>query len=357
MRITPSIVSLAAGVGSVLLLPPLLTPEFVSGSRAAQAGLRLDRRLTLPVGDAVFFGAASDADRWEDGRIAVLDGLAKAVYVFDAGGSVIDTIGREGAGPGEMRLAANLAIGPDGRLAVVDITNARITVWSNTGEYLQSVRVRPGWTGVRHLTWDAGGLTYKVSTFGSSTVQFYRVNLAADSLELLVGIPGEDVSHAGPTCTFCAHAVAPDTRLLVGAPDTLYRVTVLEPGGSIAQRYERTDLPAVRRSDAELEVLRDRLRRGPGRAEGAGRRPPEPDPYKPRMMGIALDGRGRLWVQLNPEEGAPGALDVFTADGAYRATVPVDPAERMLRIRGEWLLAAGENDIGEPILTIYRILG
>jgi hypothetical protein len=347
----------AACLGLAALLPPGQASGYSQAEPSRQSEISLERRLTLPLDDTVYFGSASDVDVWTDGRIAVLDGLAKSIYVFDRDGSVIDTIGREGAGPGEIRLAANLAIGPDGRLAVADITNTRITVWSAGGEYLQAVRIPPGWAGIRHFTWDAAGMIYKVSTFGSTAVEFYRVDLSGDSLGLAISIPGEDISRAGPTCTFCTYTVDPDAGFIVGAPDTLYQLSVLDPAGNTTLVYERTDLPAVRRSEAELEVLRERLRRRVGGVELAGRPPPEPPLYKTRMMGVARDGHGRLWVQLNTEDGTPGAIDVFGRDGEYRTTVSIDPTVRMLRIRGDRLLAAGESEIGEPMVLVYRIIG
>jgi hypothetical protein len=356
MRTTGTLTMLgAAGLG-LALLPPSGAPWTGEGGRGPQSALHLDLHLSLPTDDAVYFGSATDADVWSDGRVAVLDGLAKSIYVFDRDGSVIDTIGREGAGPGEMRLASNLAIGPEGRVAVADISNARITVWSATGEYLQAVRILPGWTGRRHLTWNAGGMTYKVTPFGPPAVRFYRVDLPADSLELVLDIPGEEISRAGPTCTFCAYAASAAGRFIVGAPDTLYQLSVLDSAGDTTLVYERTDLPAVRRSEAELEALRERLRRGPGGVERSGR-PPEPPAYKPRMTGIAVDAQDRLWVQLNTEDGALGALDVFDRDGEYRTTLSIDPTVQLLRIREEWLLAAGESAAGEPIVLVYRILG
>lgn len=79
----------------------------------------------------------------EEGRIYVLETQAQEIRVFDAGGLFLHTIGNEGEGPGELKQAAAMGWGPEGELKVVDMGNARISVFSRDGEFLTS-QPQPG---------------------------------------------------------------------------------------------------------------------------------------------------------------------------------------------------------------------
>jgi DNA-binding beta-propeller fold protein YncE len=65
----------------------------------------------------------------ENHRIRVFDAKAGA-HLFD--------IGRRGAGPGELNLPRDLAIGKDGRLYVVDGGNFRVQVFTREGQFVKS---------------------------------------------------------------------------------------------------------------------------------------------------------------------------------------------------------------------------
>ena len=61
------------------------------------------------------------------------------VRVFDIrSGSHLFDIGQRGAGPGQLNLARDIAIGPDGRLYVVDGGNFRVQIFSADGKYIGS---------------------------------------------------------------------------------------------------------------------------------------------------------------------------------------------------------------------------
>lgn len=88
------------------------------------------------------FGRITDIAVAPDGSIYVLDGVAADVRVFDRTGTYVRTIGRRGAGPGELsRVAAGVFITTDGRFAVPDMGNSRINWFALDGEVLASVPV------------------------------------------------------------------------------------------------------------------------------------------------------------------------------------------------------------------------
>jgi DNA-binding beta-propeller fold protein YncE len=61
-----------------------------------------------------------------------------SVKVFDAEGTLVQTIGTRGTGEGEFNLPLNAVIGPAGRLHVVDTGNFRIQIFSPGGEFLHT---------------------------------------------------------------------------------------------------------------------------------------------------------------------------------------------------------------------------
>lgn len=97
------------------------------------------------------FGEIADIEIGADGSVFVLDGLKAVVQVFDRDGTHLRTIGRRGSGPGELEGPTGLTWGPDGRLWVVD--GSRYTVFNPDGSFVDSYPGRrvffdpPPWPG------------------------------------------------------------------------------------------------------------------------------------------------------------------------------------------------------------------
>ncbi len=100
-------------------------------------------------------GRPADFDRLSDvavsvdgSRIYALDrgGVASKrhrVLVFSASGEKLGQIGRRGIEPGQFNHPLQLALGPDGRLYVLDAGNFRVQVFSPAGEFIRAWG-RPG---------------------------------------------------------------------------------------------------------------------------------------------------------------------------------------------------------------------
>lgn len=70
--------------------------------------------------DATVFGNMVSAAIVDDSTIAIVDGTISEVRLFTRDGRHLQTIGREGSGPGEFRSAVAVVRAPDGALIVAD---------------------------------------------------------------------------------------------------------------------------------------------------------------------------------------------------------------------------------------------
>lgn len=75
---------------------------------------------------------------WGD-RIAVADWIGNHVRVFDAEGGLKWTAGSTGAGPGEFRQIADIAVAPNGNLWIVGHRNVRISEVDTLGQFVRHV--------------------------------------------------------------------------------------------------------------------------------------------------------------------------------------------------------------------------
>ena len=78
---------------------------------------------------------------------------------YDAEGTFVRTVARVGQGPGEVQYVVGMDVATDGRLAVVDFGNQRISVYSPEGDFLRQTRRPPGRPGYGRdaIQWDDEG--------------------------------------------------------------------------------------------------------------------------------------------------------------------------------------------------------
>jgi hypothetical protein len=190
-----------------------------------------------------------------------------------------------------------------------------------------------------------------------------------EAFEYVVVRPGRPASRAiripfanivAARCDFCPAVPLDNGRWLMGAsPDTTYRLIEFGPDGRPIRNWTRPIERPRRRTDAELAELTVTLMRPPGGSNSPEGRPQAPDAerfrYPPRISGLDRDGAGRIWVHAQHAGTTHGAFDIFAPAGAYLATVRFREPIRGFAIGGEWMVAWGEDENGEPALWRYRI--
>ncbi|MGH7447206.1 MAG: 6-bladed beta-propeller, partial [Longimicrobiales bacterium] len=84
--------------------------------------------------EELIFGRIDEIAPDAEGGVYVFDGQAPALRYYDASGSYVRTLGRDGSGPGEYRdVALGLAVRSDGRIVMRDPRNNRLNVYEPDG--------------------------------------------------------------------------------------------------------------------------------------------------------------------------------------------------------------------------------
>jgi hypothetical protein len=260
-------------------------------------------------------------------RIYVLEGQADEIRVFDDGGAYVRTIGRRGSGPGELANPIGLDWDGDGNLWVVDVRNARYSVFDTAGTYITQHRRAAGFYA---LPWPGGfgpdgrfldiGLDPPMSPvlihYDSSLAPVDTVRIPAFESETF-DIP-QRVSAIVPFSPSLSWRL--DTRGFVwSAISGDYRLFQQTFAGDTVRVIERAydHLPVTA---ADLEEANENLewfRQEGGRPDLS--RIPD---VKPAIEGFQIDDAGYLWVHpVVGEARANRVFDVFDPDGRYLGAV------------------------------------
>lgn len=368
----------------------------ISGDVAGPAVRRLVPEVQIAPGidDTTLFTSVweFDVDRW--GRMYVFDNDSRSVLRFAPDGSLIDRIGREGAGPGEFRQNGGMVILPDGGLAQWDPRNARITIFDSAGTVQETWPVPGGFSTSNGLYTDRNGRLYlrRPVTPPREGEILGRMGLVAldsggvfaDSLEPPdLEVPREVYvaqQEGGRSSMGSRYAPTYHWGWLPSAD------FVVAHGGRFEMIVEREgQLPLVIRrelppvtvaaaelADEEASIIWSLRQTEPG---WSWRGPPLPTTKAP-LVGLTTTRDGRIWAQvavpseeipaeeLTPPRDStqpvirhrmPAVYEVFTADGRFLGRVALPPRTRLVDADGDtvWGLARDEFDM--PAVSRYRI--
>ncbi len=313
-------------------------------------------------GDTLYlFGRISGIAPATDGRVYVLDGQGPVLREYGPHGRYVATLGRAGAGPGELKQPdGGLAVLSDGRLLVRDPGNTRIQVYGPEGKPLATWPARGGFFTSDPLYRGTNDHVYtQVLTDPQARVDHWVIGL--------VDIDSSGVAHdtlIPPSSGFKApsvEATGNDGKSMSrnSVPFSPQEMTTLDPDGfwihAISTDYRidllRTDAPPIRieraydpvpvtpgeKAQAEASTTRNMRMMDPNWKWNG---PSIPD-HKPPFVAVFVGRTGRIWVEVsmpgieedNPDYDPkkpdseekrwrqPVAFDVFRPDGTYLGRV------------------------------------
>lgn len=249
-----------------------------------------------------------------EGRIYVFDSHVPALRVYGPDGTWLRDIGREGEGPGEYKQPdSGLAILPDGRIALRDPGNGRITLYSPEGEYLDYFRIAGSFNTSSPMIAERSGTvaTFIVTNLGTSVFEWqqglarYHADGTVDTvLTPDLGyepaqISGEREGNSSinqvPFSPQQVEAYSPEGYFLVGVNED-YSFDVLRPGGvlRIARSYESVPVDPDEAAAARETQTENFRRNFPGWKWNG---PPIPD-HKPAYWQFQVADDGRIWVRV-----------------------------------------------------------
>jgi hypothetical protein len=364
------------------------------GGEPNTAALRDDVRSTIPMlrldgsgrpGDVPFVNIAGIVTDLE-GDVYVLDAGQNTIYRFRATGELVNSFGRDGEGPGELRRPVAIGFVPPDTIRLFDALLWRITSYTTSGEiahtrsppaearFGQSTEVRFGVRGeLYHLSYGSyqDGLTRALGSRirglarGQNTIRVY--NAEHDVWREIVSVEGLQVfidmsEGAILDVPFARRALWFPGEAGVWHADTdEYQITLTSRGGEhlCAVRHDAPRVPVsqnarerfFRASDLEAD------QRFAGRLEQIRkerRRITLPETL-PRLRELLASAEGRLWVLPFHEVPAQSGMDMWHVIDPGRSeidVVAVPSALRPLHLRWGILYGVEVDTFG-----VQRVIG
>lgn len=348
---------------------------------------------TLDGPEKYLFGrVAAVAARPSDGMIFVLDAQVPIIRQYDADGRFVRNVGREGEGPGEYRRVSGMEILPDGRLAVWDGNEGRITVYDTAGSYDASHRLGGNLIPSESFGIDDDGNFYvavrdRSRTPGSgfsSPYTFIALSPSGDSIgsipcplsergsaPALIIAASEGLREPFQDERLCA--LTRSGRVITGH-NRSYALDVTTSAGvrRIVRHVEPVELAGDERAqwEAWLDFFR-RAMRERGRAGGPFPSLPATKPYYRRLW---VDADNRTWVdryaeatkrEVEPREPGderppyewrePPTFDVITSDATFFGTIVMPADVLLLCASGLFVWGRATGEMREHYVVRFRI--
>ena len=280
----------------------------------------------------------------DDGNVYLLDIQLVEVQVFDPDGQYVQSLGKQGDGPGEVRNARDVLFLPDGTVGLIQGFPGRIIKVDLAG--LPAGELRPGGNdpsaggffalrsaasvgdrlvlGGAKITRGENSRTATnfIAAFdqdGTEGVRYLESVNVRDFGRMEISEKGDFFPGQG------GWALADDGRLYVAPARNEYRIEVYRPDGvlerTITRKYE-----SWKRTPVEAERAREMMmpfRRRNRNAINLVMEPTERD-----ILEIRLDRQGQLWVLPSrgirqQDEGIHSTWDVFDSSGAFSRQVAI----------------------------------
>jgi len=324
------------------------------------------------------FGSVTKAIGLETGEVAVVDGIARQIRIFDATGRHVASLGREGEGPGEFANLGEIYELAGDTIAAIDNLSARVSLFGPDRHFARSFALpRPehaaapigvGWLSEGLLV--VRGLTMPPSRDPrqSSTILLYTVDLEGHLSEMIGEFPHQRLGGNGLPLGFgggCVTAVG-DSLIWVGHTGT-FELRAFDSGGSLRRivRVPQVPRPVTTKDVSEAKASAEESLIRQGATQGVIRRImatefAETHPVFGRMW---ADEVGYLWVAqdgaIPSERSDVGTVsevwDVFDRDGRLLGTIGIPGGFRVTWIGDTQVIGVHTDEFGVDRVRVYRL--
>ena len=298
--------------------------------------------------EEVFFGVITQVESDADGNLYLLDTQLSQVMVFDAEGEMTGTLSRQGEGPGEVNIPADMCFMPDGSLGLMQSFPGKVVKVSLDDSPMGNLVPGGGPA--------AGGflLLRDINASGDNLVscgEMIRPNEAQTGQNRTAFLSAFD-AEGNKTVTFLEHTrewdfasgqftwsevdeyfvhyrkwdTGPDGRVYAAPNRENYEIHVWNADGTLDRIIER-ECPRWVRTDEEnarIDAAMENLKRQFGQIPVTT----EVSEYSEAVSSLFVTPDNELWVLtshgiLGLDEGVLNVYDVFDADGDFDRQVKV----------------------------------
>lgn len=329
------------------------------------------------------------------GNLYLLDQQMSEVKVFSPAGELVNTLGRQGDGPGEVSNPGDFVLMPDGTLGLVQIFPGKIvklnldgtpagdfnpdTGAATAGGFLALVNCRSAGgnlvlSGIR-ISMDQATAkqtrTYFVRRYGMDGKQVAQYIGKDVVWDFSSGFKFREIDN---DFIWWRMDVAPDGRLVVCEPRYDYALSVYSPEGKLEKVIDREYESWTRNATVKkrYEAIMDaQVRQFPPGTEM------EVEAREQDVADLRVAKDGTIWVlpsrqMYEPEAGSFATYDVFAPDGRFtkqvRVHCPGNPAsdrlifagdDRVLQVTGFWdavIAATGGSGQEDAAATAMEVI-
>jgi hypothetical protein len=309
---------------------------------AGEATLEVRELWRVGHDDELLFGMINELLTDADGNVYLLDGQLQEIQVIDPDGEWLQTIGRQGEGPGEFNNAGDMFWAPTGQIGVIQNWPGKIVMLHPDGRPGDLFELPYGHGGSLQAASRGHGQDGRIVLSGSAWTteneqQFQRTYLkayGADGTELASFVEQRQATQFGnfefTETEFVDFqrrwAAASDGRVAAPLTFDAYRIHVWNTDGSLDRIIERPDYANVERNAAEVDGFQqiyDRITSwNPGSSFQVA------DMHQ-AISQMHFRDDGTLWVMSSRDQWrAPDDLftsfDVYDREGRYVQRVHLD---------------------------------
>lgn len=362
------------------------TPAWVEGEAWTVASRPLLEIGSAEGDPAHLFENVRGIARLSDGRLAVLEGGARELRLFDSNGGHLVSAGGPGEGPGEFRSTTGLWAVQGDTLAVWDASLRRLTFVAPDGSFGRFVTLEPLRETLRP---DVHGFFADGSFLASSEASldggaaareglrrdsavYLRLSTAGSVRDTLASLPGRQYQLRTTERAVMmvdlffgrqTYAAARAGRLVAGDNDRL-EVRLYTPDGALVGLARAAHEPEPVTEAHLLRAWEERLRDYPPglreRVEEQLRTEGPSGPHAetlPAFTGLLLDPDGNVWLKRSalPEPGGE-RWSVLDPEGRWLGDVRMPAGLGVLGVGSSVVLGLRRDELGVERVAVHEIL-